>query len=284
MRIKTAHIALVLSILALAVSLFTAVQVSNNDDDALIDALMAQNQALQSQIDVLTEQSAAPELGTTSLSAATWSDSQGADVTLTFQPQTHRDEDTVLLRVMQGETPVAEVSCQWDGTVYTATAQVPAGNGYTYALVIGEEVHTLASPEDPQYPELVYLSDALSAYCNLVVGDWFVRDGVLTLETSFAHIQTPQLGDTGTLQCTGARLVMKNGDTALAEFPIAPAPGEGDGSYECEVTAATFTLPELAEGEQVDLWLEATLSDGQVLTTCAATWYAMRSGFTMAAG
>lgn len=284
MRIKIAHIALVIAILALVVSLFTAVQVSNHDNDALIDALMAQNLELQAQIDALSSQTDALELGATTLTAATWSDGQGADVTLTFEPQTHRDEDTVLLRVMQDSLPVTEVPCQWDGTVYTATAQVPAGNGYTYSLITGEEVHTLASPENPVYPQLVYLADSLNAYCNLVVGDWYIRDNILTLETSFAHIQTPQLGDTGTLTCTQASLVLKNGDTVLEEFAITPAPGDGEGSYECEVAAAVFELPELAEGEQVDLWLEATLSDGQILTACAATWYAMHSGFTMAAG
>lgn len=281
MRIKLAHIALLLSILALAVSLFTAVQVSQNNDDALIDALMAQNQSLQAQIDALAErtgdETAAPRF---TLTAVGWADGRGADVTLTLDaPQ----ETEALLRVMAGDAAIAEVPCQWDGSALTATASVEAGNGYTYTLVIGSEATTLASPENPVYPELVNLADALSAYCNLVVGEWYVKDDVLTLETGNASIHTSQLtGSDG--EYTDARLVLKHGDEILAETPISPAATDEPGSFACSITDAAFPLPDLPEGEAVDLWLEVTLSDGQQLTTCAATWYAMTSGYSMAAG
>lgn len=282
MRIKTAHIALLLSIVALIVSLFTAAQVSNHDDDALIEALMAQNQQLQDQIDALAQRTEdTRDSSDAALTAVGWADGRGADVTLTL---TGSPDEEALLRVMIGSEAIAEVPCQWDGTVLTATAQVPAGNGYTYSVVIGSQAKTLASPEDPVYPELVHLADALSAYCNLVVGEWYVRDNVLTLETCYANIHTPQLSGSGSQACESARLVLKNGDTVLADTPISPTPGEEAGSYACSIADAAFQLPEIPEGEQVDLWLEATLSDGQVLTTCAATWYAMPSGFSMAAG
>lgn len=281
MRIKTAHIALLLSIIALAVSLFTAAQVSSNDNDALIDALMVQNQQLQAQIDALSSTDIPDAAAGTTLTAAGWADGRGADITLTLDFVPAED---ALLRVMMGNEVITEAPCLSDGGSFTATAQVPAGNGYTYSLIIGSEARTLAAPEDPVYPELVYLADALSAYCNLVVGEWYVRDDVLTLERSYAHIQTPQLSTSGAITCTQACLVLKNGETVLAEVPYTPTPEAETGSYEDELIDAAFSLPELAEGEQVDLWLEATLSDGQVLTTCAATWYAMPSGFSMAAG
>lgn len=282
MRIKLAHIALIISIIALALSLFTAVQVSSGDDDALIDALMAQNQDLQAQIDALagrTPDETTPDAPGATLTAAAWADGKGADVTLALEGAADME---VLFRVMLGSSVIAEVPCQWDGNVGTATVPVSAGNGYTYSMVAGSEAKTLASPENPVYPELVYLADALTAYCNLVVGDWYVRDNVLTLENCYAQIQTPRLG--GELTCDQARLVLKHGDAVLAQVPVFPVQGEESGSYACDVTDAVFALPGLAEGEQVDLWLEATLSDGQLLTVNAATWYAMHSGFSMAAG
>ena len=285
MRIKTAHIALLLSILALAVSLFTAVQVTSNDDEALINALMAQNQQLQAQIDALAErtnneQESAGTEGIT-LTAVAWEDGRGADVTLTLEGAA--DTEAALL-VMAGDTVITEVPCQWDGSVGTATAQVPAGNGYTYSMIAGSEAKTLASPENPVYPELVNLADALTAYCNLVVGEWNVRDNVLTLESGYASLHTAQLTAGGEAY-TNVRLVLKHGDRILAETPISPAEvQEEPGTFACDITDAAFVMPKLPEGEQVDLWMEATLSDGQVLTTCAATWYAMASGFSMAAG
>lgn len=286
MRIKAAHIALVLSVVALAVSLFTAVQVSQNDDKALIDALMAQNQQLQEQIDALAGQSADTPGDTGSVSGAAltavgWADASGADVILTLEGTADQE---ALLRVMLDSAVIAEVPCLWDGTVLTATAAVPADNGYTYTLVIGSEAKTLASPENPVYPELVYLADALTAYCNLVVGEWFVKDDMLTLESCYATVHTAQLSgsDEG---YTDARLVLKHGSEVLVEESISPAETEeGGNSFACEVNNVIFALPDLPEGDQVDLWLEVTLAGGQVVSHCAATWYAMPGGFSMAAG
>lgn len=287
MRIKIAHIALVLSIAALLLSLFTAVQVSQNSDAALIDALMEQNQRLQDQLDALTQNGAALPDGSEPispanavLSAQMWDDGQGADVTLTMDDP----GEPALLRVMLDDDVVTEVSCQPDGDKLTASVRIIAANGYSYSLVIGSEAMTLASPEDPVYPELVFLADALSAYCNLVVGDWTARNGFLTLQTCYAQIQTSQFGDAGAVTCESARLVLKTGDTVVAQYPIPPVPGDGPGSYECTVTNATFKLPLLNPDQQVELWLEATLSDGQVLTHCAAAWHADAGGFSMAAG
>lgn len=281
MRIKTAHIALLLSILALATSLFTAVQVSRNDDAALIDALMAQNQNLQEQIDALSAQDGnISQNAPATLTAVGWPDGRGADITMTLEDDPGEE---ALLRVMAGSMVLAEVPCQWDGAAWTATAGIEAGNGYTYSLVVGSEARTLASPENPAYPELVNLADALIAYCNLVVGEWEVREDVLTLGPCYAHIQYPQLGGSN-IRCVQASLVLKHGETVLDTVPVTDLLQDAEGGCEGQIDAASFSLPELEEGEEVALWLEATLTDGQVLDVCAATWYAMRSGFSMAAG
>lgn len=286
MRIKAAHIALLLSVLALAVSLFTAVQVSNNDNEALIHALMAQNEQLQAQIDALGGQSSGQPGSTElpaglTLSANPLADGSGADVTMILDAGAGND---VRLRIMLGSSVITEAPCVSDGSRLMATARIPADNGYTYSVIIDNEAITLASPDQPAYPELVYLADALSAYCTLVIGESEVRDNVLTLKTGYVHIHTPQLGSGDALTCTRTHLVLRNGDIELAAVPVTPVPAEEPGSYACDIVNAAFTLPPLAEGEAVDLYLETTLSDGQILTHCAATWYAVAGGFSMAAG
>ena len=283
MRIRFVHIALLLSITALVLSLGTAWQVRDADYTDQINDLILQNQALQARLDALTGEKSGPALGTAALTAAAWSDGSGADIVLTLDPVCEQAGDPARLRVQLGTQTVTETQCRWDGRVYTAALAVPAGNGYTYTVTIGSDAQTITSPEDPVYPELVYLSDSLSAYCNLVVSDWYVRDNALTLGPCYAHIQTPLLGADGDLRCTEARLVLKNGDAVLASVPITLTEG-GSGSFESEVTGAAFALPALEHGEQMDLWLEATLCDGRSLTACAATWYAMPGGFSMAAG
>lgn len=282
MRIKTAHIALIIAVIALVVSLFTAAAVSTDDTDALIDALMAQNQQLQEQIDALTGQSGDP--GTDAFyTAELWADGQGADLNLTLLlPEDPAGAD-VTVEVLLGEAVIAQSPCQPGSSGYTALLSVPAANGYTYTLTIGSAVYTLTSPDRPVYPELVDLADALSAYCNLIVEEWEIRGEVLTLSSCYAHIQTPQLGSAG-IACTEARAVLKNGDAVLSACALELIPGEGIGSFECRATDLTLDLPRLEEGLQADLWLEATLSNGQILSSCAATWYATADGYSMAAG
>lgn len=282
MRIKITHIALVIAIIALAVSLFTAVRVGSDDTDALIDALMAQNQQLQEQLDALTGQNGDP--GTDAFyTAELWADGQGADLELILLlPEDPAGAD-VTVEVLLGEAVIAQSPCQPGGNGYTALLSVPAANGYTYTLTIGSAVYTLASPDRPVYPELVNLADALGSYCNLIVGEWEVSGEVLTLSSCHAHVQTPRLGSEG-IACTEARAVLKNGDTILSSQVLELVPGEGIGSFECQAADMTLELPQLEEGLQADLWLEATLSNGQVLSSCAATWYATADGYSMAAG
>lgn len=282
MRIKIAHIALLIAIVALAVSLFTAVQVSTDDTDALIDALMAQNQQLQAQIDALTGQSDDVQTDVF-YTAELWADGRGADLSLTLTLPEDPAGAAVTVEALLGEEVIAQAACQPGSDGYTALLSVPAANGYTYTMTIGAQVFHLASPENPVYPELVNLADSLSSYCNLIVGEWYVRDEVLTLETCYAQVQTPQLGSEG-VSCVEVRAVLKNGDAVLGTRVLDLVPGEGIGSYECQATNVTLDLPKLEEGQQADLWIEATLSNGQVLSSCAATWYAMRSGYSMAAG
>lgn len=285
MRIKSSHIAILLSIAALAVSLYTffAPQTEQSDYAARMEALEAQNQALQARIDALTGQIESPALGTAALTAAGWTDGRGADITLTLTPDAYADGDTAAFRALLGGAVVAEADCQWNGSAFTAVLPVPAGNGYTYTVTTGGVTHIVSSPDSPVYPELVDLADALSAYCNMILGDWYVRDEVLTLETGYVHIQTPQLGG-DSVTCVSARAVLKNDGAVLGSSEIPLAPGECGGSYECALTDLTLSLPTLEEGQQADLWLEAELSSGQILTTCAGTWYAMPGGWSMAAG
>ena len=279
MRIKTAHIALFLSVIALAVSLFNGVQISRGSDEALIQALMAQNAALQAQIDALTSQADSDPEAVPTLTAVPWADGTGADVTLMVET----DAESALLRVMVGGEFLTEAPCRRSGSLLTATVQVPSGNGYTYSMVIGSEATTLASPANPVYPELVFLADALSAYCNLVVGEWFVGDDALTLNTCYAQVQTPLLRD-APLTCDQVDLALKIGHEVVSRVDVTVFLTENGAALDGQITGVVLPLPALEDGQEVELWLEARLSDGRILDCCAATWYAMHGGFSMAAG
>ena len=203
-----------------------------------------------------------------------------ADVILTGDQQL---QDAVLT-IMDGETELAQAACTAEGDVYTATAAVIPANGLTYILTQGSETRTLASPAGGDWPLMVNLADSLSAYCNMVPGDWIIIDSQLTLDTCHIQIQTPVLSAAEPPATQEARLILKHRGDPLNVISIVLEPGEGPASYEGSLMDLTMDLPALEEGECVDLWLEAVLEDGQLISTCGGTWTVVSEGWEMSAG
>ena len=50
------------------------------------------------------------------------------------------------------------------------------------------------------------------------------------------------------------------------------------------VNGLEFAMPELEEGSQLELTLEVTLSDGQVLSHCGSSWYVFDGELIQAVG
>ena len=286
-------IALVLALVSMAASAFAVIELQNIPDyETRLAELTAQNQALQARLDALSAtepQAPAVQAASTNLSATPWADGLGADVTLTLTPAGYTEGDSALFQVYLGQEQAARLVCAWDGTAYTATAQLPAANGYTYTCTLTgadgtEETTTLASPENPVSTELVYLGDALRSYCNLVPEDWSSSDGNLTIGACYIQVQLPQLSVSDTLSCSQANLILRRGDEVLQTLTVSLTPGEGSRSYEATAEHVTFALPELTEGDSLDLWLEVALSDGQSLSSCAGSWYFAEGRLELAAG
>lgn len=283
-------VALVLALVSVAVSLFAVAQVRRISDlEEQLAALTVQNPTQPGPPADQETQPTANRIITTNLTATVWEDSQGADVTLTLEPATYTEGDTARFQVHLGQELAADLVCAWDGSVYTATAQLPAANGYTYTCTLTgadgqSESDILSSPENPVATDLVYLGDALRAYCNLVPEDWAAADGNLTINACHAQVQLPQLSVSDSLSCGEAVLVLRLDDAVLESMPVTLAPGEGSRSFEATVENLTFALPELDEENTLELWLEVGLSDGQSLTACGGSWYMAEGRLQMAAG
>lgn len=287
-------IALILALVSIAISAFAVMKLQRIPDyETQLAALTAQNQALQARLDELTipetQAPATAQVASTNLSARPWDDGQGADVTLTLTPAGYTEGDTALFQVYLGQEQAAKLVCVWDGAAYTATAQLPAANGYTYTCTLTgadgtQETTTLASPENPVSTELVYLGDALRTYCNLVPEDWTAADGTLTISACHIQVQLPQLSVSDSLSCESAKLVLCRGAEALESLDVTLAPGEGSRSYEASAENTAFSLPELVDGDDLELWLEVTLSDGQDLSVCGGSWFFAEGQLQMVAG
>ena len=237
---------------------------------------------LQHKVSSLSGQPANLSIGETTLTARLGNDGL-AEVSFTLTPAENVDAEPVL-KILVHDAVAAEAPCQWDGAAWCAQAVLAPTNDCTYILAMAGNEYVLASPSNGAYPDLVNLHDSLSAYCNLVLGDWIAEGGRLTLDTCHLHVQAPRLGDVTLPAEQEVRIQLRHlGD--LVEGVTAQLPrGEGAASYEGNLQGLSLTLPVLEEGGEVDLWMEATLADGQMVSICAGTWTLDAQGWILAAG
>lgn len=206
-------------------------------------------------------------------------DSKNADIAFTATVETDIADLTGNLMISLNGESVADIICAFSKNNLSADVSLPAANGYTYKLVFStpegvvQEI-VLASPEDPANTTAVYLADSLNSYCNLLVEDWTATKDTLTINSGYVQLQLPQLMATaGKTSWESARLVLKSNQKEVASHDLKLETGEGSNSYELTLQSVALDLPALKEGQELTLWLEITLSNGQIVTSSGAGWF-----------
>lgn len=220
------------------------------------------------------------------MTAQVWSSSNGATVTLTAQPRAYEKGQGASFVVRLEGKEVENVSCNWDGSYYTASVDLEAADGYEYECVlfppqgVGEH-YTLSDA----YDSLVYMKRSLNAYCNLYISDFKDADGKFTITAGWASVQLPQLTTAGSaVDFQKAQLVfMLNGETVEAQDVNLPE-GEGQGSHESSLSNISFTMPQMDDDYQLDLMLVVTLTNGDELSANGGSWFYNNGELKMAAG
>jgi len=111
-------------------------------------------------------------------------------------------------------------------------------------------------------PAAVYIEED---YCTLVVDSWSVSGNVLTADT-FA--QAIFIGDP---EFT-AKIELWRGDAVVSSHPVTLSPSEASNVYEGKVSVS-FEMPEIPEGEELQLWLMVEPEGRTAVFTYAAGWY-----------
>ena len=275
---RIAVAALLLALAGIGLGAF-ALLTQPEDHTQRIEELYQENTRLQEQVAQLQTQLdqflTLSSLSDWELTAAAWADSTGADVTFTAVPTEYQPGMGATLLVMLGDRQAASVPCVWDGTVFRGTANLNAADGYSYFCLLsgpnGVQQLSLMGPDSENAGIPVYLHSALSSYCNLLVSDWVEQNGsTLILNGAYAQVQLPQIQE---LTIASQELVLRLNGQISVKVPIMLMPSEVAGSYELIINDLHLPMPELDSTDNLELYLEITLSDGRHLQAFGIGWY-----------
>lgn len=213
------------------------------------------------------------------LSASTWSSPNGATVHLTAIPFGYAENRSVHFVVRLEGEDVANVPCTWNGSAYTADAELNAADGLCYYVLMQDEGGNSAevpvnTPSVPSDESLINMETALKSYCDVMVEESSFESGKLTITSGKAQAQTPKITNEGeTITCKEAKLVLSFNGEDIATTALTLAEGQEPGSYQADLAGTAFDVPAMEDDQQLILRLDVTLSNGQVLSASGNTWF-----------
>jgi len=231
------------------------------------------------------------ELTEWSMNATAWSSPNGATVNLTATPNGYLEGQSVQFVVRLEGEDVASAECQWDGSVYTASADLNAADGYCYYAVLtsasGAQTEVAVNtPNAPIDESLIHMETALNAYCEASVTESSLEGDKLTVSSGTVKIQLPFLTlDTGAVTCQEAKLtLLHNGEAASEQKLTVPKAGD-DGACTLDLSGISFAVPgNIEDDHQLSLRLDVTLSNGHSLSEPAGNWYYLDGELLLAVG
>lgn len=212
------------------------------------------------------------------MSASTWSSPNGATIHISATPSQYAEGQKADFIVRLEGDDVIMAPCHWDGTAYSASADLNAANGYCYYILLTAvdgtstevAVNTPAAPINEAY---INLEAALLSYCSIVVEESTCENNALTLTTGKVQVQIPAITDSKEpVTCQEASLVLKYNGQELEQKALTLTETNTANLYEADLAGITFTIPEMQAEEKVELTLTATLSNGQILSAYGGNW------------
>ena len=231
------------------------------------------------------------ELKNWSMNATAWSSPNGATVNVTAAPNGYAEGQSAQFCVrLEGEYN-AKVDCQWDGSVYTASADLNGEDGYCYYMILTAADGTqsevaINTPTDPSDDSLIHMATALNAYCEASVASSKLEGSKLTVEDGSAKIQLPFLTlDTGAVTCQKTELVLCYNGADFARQEMKNPAADESGIAAMDISGMSFEIPAgIEDDHQLSLRLDVTLSNGHMLSAPAGTWYYLDGQLLLAVG
>lgn len=264
------------------VSSLSAKLSSNSNNNAILSQL---NQ-LEKRIDSLA---AAPE----HFSIADWnyqfepdSEKAQAKVLLTAIPGFWQEDYTAVLSVRREGQQVITQTCSWDGTALTARLILPLENGYEYWLTAKYADGTQEQLELPNSTAR-NLKSSFTIQCSIVRGTarYDEKDSSLYLAKYEIHLDRPNMTSGYDVDWAKAELILyhtRGSSRQIADtdsifdpekFQEERKPGASQEIYSfISFPNGPFRLPELRDGDGLELWVCAEMANGISLMEMVDSW------------
>ena len=225
-----------------------------------------------------------------SMSASTWSSPNGATIHISAVPNFYEEGQAADFVVRLEGDDIAVIPCQWDGTSYTASADLNAANGYCYYVALTAADGTASevavnTPAEPTNEAFIDIEAALESYCSITIDDSTFADGQLTLSAGKVQVKAPQItNENETITCQEAVLILSYNGEELERKVLSLSQTETQGLQEAALDNITFDIPDMKKEQKVELTLNATLSNGQILSAYGANWVFNEEGLMSVVG
>lgn len=230
------------------------------------------------------------ELTAWEMSATTWSSPNGATIHISATPSYYAEGQKADFVIRLEGDEVFKTPCQWDGTVYTASADLNAANGYCYYVVLTAADGTVTecavnTPAAPVNEALINMEAALASYCSVTIEESEIADNKLNLANCKVQVQAPTITNEGeTISCKKAYLILSFNEEELAKVEVNLEETATAGLFEAAVSGITFDIPALENDQKVVLSVNAALSNGQALSAFGGEWVYNEEGLLPVVG
>lgn len=256
-----------------------------SDTSQRITGLESQIASLQSQISSLSQRITEAQAADTPISDYRFditpdTEETLAHISVTVIPKSWQEGNTGTLSVRQNGTQILNQPCEWDGAGYTAQLTLPLEDGYEYWFVLEAPDGT---QEQSRLTDVLAedLADSYTLTCNVQQGTAKFNLAARTMElvNYEIYLEPPYHTVSYDIYLSSAELVLYH--TRGSERQIADAyelikPSELDDG---EVISGVWCypngplqLPELQDGDGLELWVKAEVSNGISTMRLVTSW------------